>query len=381
MYATYVNKGAVQAEFPQLVNEKRIPHKIFVTFVDRKAFDGDPYKNPFDLRRHFKVGVEAADGDALEEDLSTLDEEEGEDIGSETTSEDDEEGDDDDFDPDNDSQLDPEILKIAKMSKAEMARQNKGSLASMLSKTIAVTKQFMSGKRSSRCSSEGSVRSSRSFEVLSMQSQPSTSNLTSTPAPLKPKTRKGKAPAKTPTTASPPASKPRAKNNKCGKNTRKKASAGKDAYGGNYLTDNGEPDIMDAKKNYVFVDQLVVKLNGETLSTFEANYTKSECYGEWVRFKEANGTWRTSANDGITFKMFNSNFFLGAFSLATSLPTDSKDTNLMIPSVTACTEASIRAHFSDELPSQQVMVIYAIYTAAFQINNQGRISASYNSVN
>ena len=142
-----------------------------------------------------------------------------------------------------------------------------------------------------------------------------------------------------------------------------------------YVKAEAEPDIMDESKTYTWVEKVEVRLNSRPMAVLQSDYSESDCYGDWIRFKQLNNTWKGQDTDGITYQMFNSNFFLPTFSLANNY--ERFNPNEIIPSVPTLTQMDVQVTFNGNLPCGVTMVVYGVYTSALELNKKGLVGMSY----
>lgn len=81
------------------------------------------------------------------------------------------------------------------------------------------------------------------------------------------------------------------------KNRRQATTMPKRKNVGSYV--GGDPDLWDPMKKYCYIKDLDLLINGLTANKLKSVTSKHDCPADFIRFKQANGSWRHNLSEGV----------------------------------------------------------------------------------
>lgn len=377
-----IQKGATHFTSKQLSYLKRTPFKIYVAFVTTRAFSGHKNLNPFDFRRHWVMpdGEELAspvpaplvdlDGCSSPEDSSSEESDSSDKSFHGTAAVTQQEI----LDEMNISDLsDKSLNKISKKGLMSKFRDlvgavgNFGSTASDLHLPSGSVEVRAKGSRS-RGSRQSSRHDGSDISILS-HPRSETGEMLAPDAEISVKVHSNKGRkesiGKQPSLKATPSVRPKVR----------AAKAQKKVKVDPYTSNGGDPDLLDPNKKYCYIKQVELNLNGMEKKVLNGLSTKHHCFKDFIRFMEAQNNYRTNQTEGISYDMYNSNFYFSAFDLTTGV--FGGDINNMKPSVPEMDQMRLNVTLSDAIPQETTMIITCCYSNAIQLNPNGSVNISY----
>jgi hypothetical protein len=147
----------------------------------------------------------------------------------------------------------------------------------------------------------------------------------------------------------------------------------------NETTAGGEPDPGNESKTYVWLTDLRLVINGNTIDQFHGKGDQYEAGLDYVRLLEVQGLYGENRTNSITREMFSKNFYVAAFNLTNS---PNPNNTVVQPTVGATNTMQVRLEFSGELPVDLEMVCWSQISSAFTVNAAKGVNVShYNTYN
>jgi hypothetical protein len=151
------------------------------------------------------------------------------------------------------------------------------------------------------------------------------------------------------------------------------------ALGADSTTAAGEPDPGHSGKNYVYLTDLKLVVNGNTPDQFHGKMDLHGADFDYVRLLEVQGLFGENRNNSITREMFSKNCYLAAFNLTNS---PNPNNTVVQPTVGATNTMQVRMEFSGELPHALEMVCWTQLSSAFTVDAAKTVTVShYNAYN
>lgn len=320
----------------QLQSIKRTPQRIYIAFVTTEAFSGHKHQNPFDFRRHWEVktgsGVSNIQAPSSEVNLDDSASESIEAISSE-----------DEYDLlDSLQRSSSAIASSSVPSAAQLKRMSKKSMMEYIQGFFSRSQERRSPSVSSK---GGKTRSGGEGTAATVE----TAQAASTPA------------------ASP------SKKLRRSKRRQAPSDVSKPNVLGPLSIDGQDPDIYSSTKKYCFIEEIVLKMNNNEQPRLSGPSSRLHCPKEFIRFMEVQNNFRTNQSDGISYDMFNSNFYFSAFDLKSSVSSGDN----MIPSVPEGDQLRFHIKFSEALPQETTMLIVCCFTSAVQLSSNNTVQTSF----
>ena len=137
--------------------------------------------------------------------------------------------------------------------------------------------------------------------------------------------------------------------------------------------DGGEPDVFDKSKNYCYIRDVKLMINGNTPEQFASG---GDMYGspiDFLRLQEVQGLFGNNRTNSVTPELFSRNCFLLAFNLSNSQH-NNDNVQSMVPAVNSL---SLRVEFSDTLPEHLTLMAFSQISSACTVTAEGGVGMSY----
>jgi hypothetical protein len=136
----------------------------------------------------------------------------------------------------------------------------------------------------------------------------------------------------------------------------------------------GEPDPYDAYKEYVFIKDIKLMINGNCPDQFQGQGDKYESHLDFTRLLEVQGLLGRNVTNSLTATLFNRNAYIAAYNLSSSPNPSIANCQ---PSVAATNSMVLKVNFSDNLPHELTMIVWTQMSSNMTLDNRGKVGLSY----